>query len=96
MPTPKAGTVTTEVAKAVKEIKGGKVEFKIDRNGAINNAVGKVSFERGKLKENINALLNAIVRAKPSTAKGIYIKSLALSSTMGPGLKIDLRELPVT
>lgn len=96
MPTPKAGTVTTDVAKAVKEIKAGKVEFKVDRNAGIHNAVGKLSFETSNLVENIQSLLQAIVRAKPSGAKGVYIKNIALSSTMGPGLRIDLREVPVS
>lgn len=96
MPTPKAGTVTTDVAKAVKELKGGKIEFKLDRHGVINNAVGKVSFAADKLAENIQSFLNAIQRAKPATAKGHYLKSMALSSTMGPGLKVDLREIETT
>lgn len=94
MPTPKAGTVTPNVAKAVEEIKAGKVEFKVDRSSGVNNAIGKLSFGTAKLIENAQALLNAIVRARPSGAKGIYIKTVVLSSTMGPGLKIDLHELP--
>jgi large subunit ribosomal protein L1 len=93
MPTPKAGTVTTDIAKAVQELKGGKIEFKLDRHGVINNGVGKVSFDAEKLIQNIQAYLTAILRAKPASAKGHYLKSLVLSSTMGPGLKIDLREL---
>lgn len=93
MPTPKAGTVTTDIAKALQELKGGKIEFKIDRHGVINNAIGKISFEAHKLVENIKAFLQAVVRAKPATAKGHYIKSLVLSTTMGPGIKIDLREI---
>jgi len=92
MPTPKAGTVTTDIAKAVQELKGGKIEFKLDRHGVINNGVGKLSFDADKLVQNIQAFLNAIQRAKPASAKGHYLKSLVISSTMGPGLKIDLRE----
>lgn len=91
MPTPKAGTVTNDVAKAVQESKGGKIEFKVDKSGVINVAVGKISFDAVKIVENIAALLQAILRAKPSTAKGQYIKSLVVSSTMGPGIKLDLR-----
>lgn len=93
MPTPKAGTVTTDIAKALQELKGGKIEFKLDRHGVINNGVGKISFDADKLVQNIQAFLFAIQRAKPASAKGHYLKSLVISSTMGPGLKIDLREL---
>ena len=92
MPTPKAGTVTTDVVKAVTEIKAGKVEFKVDRSSGIHNAVGKLSFDSGKVVENVQTLLQAVVRAKPSGAKGIFIKSMVLSSTMGPGLKLELTE----
>ncbi|CUI17321.1 50S ribosomal protein L1 [Candidatus Protochlamydia naegleriophila] len=92
MPTPKAGTVTTDIAKAIEELKAGKIEFKLDRHGVINNGVGKISFTDEKLVENIRAFLLAIQRAKPASAKGHYMKSLVISSTMGPGLKIDLRE----
>lgn len=92
MPTPKAGTVTTDIAKAVKELKGGKIEFKLDRHGVINNGLGKVSFAAEKLVENIKTFLHAVMRAKPASAKGQYIKTLVLSSTMGPGIKIDMRE----
>lgn len=93
MPTPKAGTVTADVAKAVQELKAGKIEFKLDRHGVINNAVGKLSFATDKLAENIKSYFHAILRAKPPTAKGHYIRSVVLSSTMGPGIKIDLREM---
>lgn len=93
MPTPKAGTVTTDIAKAIQELKGGKIEFKLDRHGVINNGIGKLSFGTNQLIENALSLLTAILRAKPASAKGHYLKSLVLSSTMGPGLKIDLREL---
>lgn len=93
MPTPKAGTVTTDITKAVQELQGGKIEFKLDRHGVINNGVGKMSFEGEKLFQNIQTYLTAIWRAKPASAKGQYLKSGVLSTTMGPGLKIDLREL---
>lgn len=96
MPTPKAGTVTTDITKAVEEIKAGKIEFKLDRHAVINSGVGKLTFSNEKLIENIHALLSAILRAKPSTAKGHYMRSLALSSTMGPGLKIDISKLEVS
>lgn len=92
MPTPKAGTVTTDIAKALKELKAGKIEFKLDRHGVINNGVGKLSFAAEKLVENIQSFLTAVQRAKPATAKGIYLRSAFITSTMGPGLEIDLRE----
>ena len=90
MPTPKAGTVTNDVAKAIQDVKAGKIEYKTDKTGAINSLVGKLSFDSTKLVQNIEALIGAIVKSKPSTAKGQYLKSLYLSSTMGPGLKVDL------
>jgi len=93
MPTPKAGTVTNEIAKAVQELQGGKVEFKLDRHGMINNLVGKLSFELGKLVENIYSFLGALRKSKPASAKGHFFRSMVISSTMGPGLKIDLREI---
>lgn len=96
MPTPKAGTVTADVAKAIAELKGGKIEFKVDRFGVINSAVGKLSFSVDKLAENINALVDAIQKAKPASAKGHFLQSLFLSSTMGPGLKIELRNVEST
>ena len=93
MPTPKAGNVTNDVTKAVQEIKAGKVEYKVDKNGVINNMIGKLSFDSQKLIENCKTLLNAIVKSKPSSSKGEYLKNLTLSSTMGPGLKIDIKTL---
>lgn len=93
MPTPKAGTVTTDIAKAVQELQGGKIEFKLDRHGVINNGVGKVSFIADKLIENILAFFNAVSKSRPASAKGNFIKSMVLSSTMGPGLKIDIRTI---
>lgn len=89
MPSPKAGTVTPNVETAVNELKAGKVEFKLDRHAVINNLVGKLSFETSSLIENIEALIQAIQKAKPPGAKGQYMQSLFVSSTMGPGLKID-------
>jgi large subunit ribosomal protein L1 len=93
MPTPKAGTVATDVAKAVKEVKAGKIEFKVDKTGNINNAVGKVSFSLSSLLDNMQAFMQAVSRAKPASAKGIFLRSLYLSTTMGPGLRIDLQSL---
>lgn len=95
MPTPKAGTVTNDVAKAVKEAKAGKIEFKVDKTGVVNSPVGKVSFAQENLVENIKVLLSAVSRAKPASSKGVFLRSLYLSSTMGPGLKIDLQSLLV-
>lgn len=95
MPNPKTGTVTTDVAKAVKETKGGKVNFKVDKTGNINSPVGKNSFKAESLVENVKVLIQAIVKAKPATAKGVYLVSMYLSTTMGPGLKIDLSPLAV-
>ncbi len=93
MPTPKAGTVTTDVKKGVEDLKKGKIEFKVDKYGVINNLIGKISFTKEHLVENIKAFLQAVVRAKPATAKGHYLQSLFISSTMGPGLKIDLNSI---
>lgn len=93
MPTPKSGTVTSDVAKAVSEIKAGKVEFKADKNGVINSLAGKISFEGKNLLENLKVLLTAIIKARPASAKGVYMQNLVLSSTMGPGLAIDLQTL---
>lgn len=93
MPTPKTGTVTTDVTKAIQEIKAGKIEFKLDRHGMINVALGKLSFSMDKLLENVTAFINALLRAKPASAKGHFLKSMYISSTMGPGLKVDARSV---
>ena len=89
MPTPKAGTVTPDVAKAVTEAKAGKIEYRLDKNNIIHCPVGKVSFGSEKLKENIDALMAAIVKAKPAATKGQYIKSCTVATTMGPGIKLN-------
>ena len=93
MPNPKLGTVTMDVAKAVADAKGGQVEFRVEKSGIIHGGVGKASFDDDKLTENVNAFVNAILKAKPSGAKGTYVKKVALSSTMGPGLKIEVQSL---
>lgn len=90
MPNPKVGTVTFEVGKAVGEAKSGKVEYRVEKAGIVHAAVGKVSFDTEKLQENVVALLDALVKAKPSTAKGTYLKKMSLCSTMGPGVNVDL------
>ncbi len=89
MPNPKTGTVSPDIAKAVKEIKAGKVEYRADKQGNINVSIGRVSFTAEKLEENFKALKDAIMKAKPSTIKGAYIKNVVVSSTMGPGVKVD-------
>ena len=89
MPNPKVGTVTFDIKNAVMEAKGGKIEYRVEKAGIIHARVGKVSFAEGALSENARALINALVRAKPSTAKGTYVRSITISSTMGPGFKID-------
>ena len=91
MPNPKAGTVTVDTAKAVQDIKAGKVEYRLDKNNIIHASIGKVSFGSEKIKENYETLLEAIVKAKPAAAKGTYLKSIALSTTMGPGIKISTK-----
>ena len=93
MPNPKTGTVTMDVAKAVKEVKGGKIDFKVDKTGIIHASIGKVSFDADKIAENASELLNTIVKLKPSTVKGVYIKSIFLSSTMSPGVAIDAKSV---
>lgn len=90
MPNPKVGTVTFEVARAVKESKAGKVEFRVEKAGIVHAPVGKISFESDKLEGNIAAIVEALVKAKPSAAKGTYIKKISLSSTMGPGINLDI------
>jgi large subunit ribosomal protein L1 len=92
MPNPKTGTVTFEVAKAVKEIKAGKVEFRVDKTGIVHSPIGKMSFDVAKLAENAQALLAAVIKAKPAASKGKYVKKITLTSTMGPGIGIDLAE----
>lgn len=93
MPNPKAGTVTFDVAKAVQEIKAGKIEFRLDKAGQIHAPIGKVSFDTEKLVENFRALIDALNRAKPASAKGTYMRNVAVSSTMGPSVRINLQEL---
>ena len=92
MPNPKVGTVTPDVAKAVKDSKGGAVEFRVEKAGIVHAGVGKASFSEDKIAENVKAFLGAVAKAKPAGAKGTYIKRIAVSSTMGPGVKIDLAE----
>ena len=92
MPNPKSGTVTMDVAKAVAEIKAGKIEYRLDKTNIIHCPIGKVSFGLEKLKENYDALLDAIIKAKPAAAKGTYLKSIAISTTMGAGIKINPRQ----
>jgi large subunit ribosomal protein L1 len=89
MPNPKAGTVTMDVGRAVKELKGGKIEFRVDKTGILHAAIGKKSFGAEALSENLQTFMDAVVRAKPSAAKGHYIRSITLSSTMGPGVPVD-------
>ena len=89
MPNPKVGTVTFEVGKAVQDVKSGRVEFKVDKAGNLHVAVGKVSFGQDKLKENILTLVDSVIKAKPASSKGTYVKGIAVSATMGPGIKID-------
>ena len=89
MPNPKTGTVTFDIGKAVREIKAGKVEFRVDKTGIVHAPVGKISFATQSLIENAHALVDSIVKAKPAAAKGKYLKSVTLSSTMGPGVRID-------
>ena len=93
MPNPKSGTVTTDVAKAVKEVKAGKIEFRVDKAGILHACVGKASFEPKQLADNIRAFLTTVVRLRPATAKGTYIRSINLSSTMGPGVAIDRNQV---
>ncbi len=90
MPNPKTGTVTVDVARAVKEVKAGKVEFRVDKTGIIHCAIGKVSFDAQKLAENAHSIISSVLKAKPASAKGRYVRSIVVSSTMGPGLAIDL------
>lgn len=93
MPNPKSGTVTVEVGKAVTEVKQGKIDFKVDKFGIVHTSIGKVTFEAEKIKENAREFMNVINKLKPSSAKGTYVKSIFLSSTMSPGIKLDLKSL---
>src|SRR5690349_23983064 len=92
MPNPKTGTVTFEVAKAIKEVKAGKVEFRVDKAGIVHCAIGKIQFDAPKLVANAHAVIEAVVKAKPAAAKGKYVKKITLTSTMGPGINVDLAE----
>ncbi len=93
MPNPKSGTVTVDVAKAVEEVKKGKIDFKVDKNGIVHSSIGKVSFTPEKIKDNAREFINTLIRLKPAAAKGTYIKSIYLSSTMSPGIKIDAKSV---
>ena len=93
MPNPKSGTVTNDLLKAVNEVKAGRIEFRVDKAGIVHAALGKASFEPKKLEENIMTFVNQILRMKPSTAKGQYVKSITLNSTMGPGIKVDKSDI---
>jgi len=93
MPNPKVGTVTTDVGRAVRELKGGRVEFRVEKAGIVHAPVGKVSFGTAKLLENARALLDLLIKLKPQTAKGLYIRSIAVSTTLGPGVKLDVNQI---
>ena len=91
MPNPKSGTVTTDVAKAIKDVKAGKVEYRLDKNNIVHVIIGKASFGKEKLSENFNTVMQAIVKAKPAASKGTYLKSISVASTMGPGIKVNYK-----
>ena len=93
MPNPKSGTVTQDVAKAVREVKQGKIDFKVDKSGIVHAAIGKISFTPEKIRENAMEFINTIIKLKPATAKGTYIKSIYLSTTMSKGVKIDPKSI---
>jgi large subunit ribosomal protein L1 len=93
MPNPKSGTVTVEIGKVVKEIKKGKISFKVDKFGIIHTTIGRASFDADKLAENAAEMINTLSKLKPSSAKGIYFKSISLSSTMSPGIKLDQKSI---
>ncbi len=93
MPNPKTGTVTMDVTKAIKEAKGGKIEFRAEKAGIVHAPIGKASFAAEKLAENFNTLIDLVMKMKPATAKGVYLKGIAISSTMGPGIKLDTQEI---
>jgi large subunit ribosomal protein L1 len=89
MPNPKTGTVTMNVGKAVEEVKAGKIDFKVEKNGIVHVSIGKISFESDKILDNAREVLNHLLKIKPSSSKGVYMKSISMSSTMSPGIKID-------
>ena len=93
MPNPKSGTVTVDVAKAVEEVKKGKIDFKVDKNGIVHTSIGKVSFTPEQMRDNAREFINTLIKLKPATAQGTYIKSVYLSSTMGPGIKVDSKTI---
>lgn len=93
MPNPKSGTVTVDVAKAIEEVKKGKIDFKVDKNGIVHSSIGKVSFTPEQMKDNAREFINTLIKLKPATAKGTYIKSIYLSSTMSPGVKVDSKTI---
>lgn len=93
MPNPKTGTVTTDITKAVHEIKNGKVEYRVDKFGNIHAAVGRVSFDNEKLIENIKTMTAQMLRIKPQTVRGVYVRNVTISSTMGPGIRVDLETI---
>ena len=93
MPNPKTGTVTMNVGKAVEEVKAGKIDFKVEKNGIVHVSIGKISFESDKILGNANELLQTLVKLKPSSAKGVYIKSVSLSSTMSPSIPVEFKDV---
>lgn len=93
MPNPKSGTVTMDVAKAVEEVKKGKIDFKVDKNGIVHSSIGKVSFTAEQMRDNAREFINTLIKLKPATAKGTYLKSIYLSSTMSPGVKVDVKSI---
>ncbi len=93
MPNPKSGTVTVDVAKAVEEVKKGKIDFKVDKNGIIHSSIGKISFTPEQMRDNVREFINTLIKLKPATAKGTYLKSIYLSSTMSPGVKVDTKSV---
>ena len=93
MPNPKSGTVTVDVAKAVEEVKKGKIDFKVDKNGIVHSSIGKITFSPEKIRDNAREFINTLIRLKPAAAKGTYIKSIYLSSTMSPGIKVDSKSV---
>ena len=93
MPNPKSGTVTMDVAKAVEEVKKGKIDFKVDKNGIVHTSIGKVSFTAEQVRDNAREFVNTLIKLKPATAKGTYVKSIYISSTMSPGIKVDTKTI---